>query len=68
MTLTLLPAVDVAGGPGVRLVQGAAGAPTGWGEPVVPPAQMSAGARASGGSSGIPVSRQRWTRTSASIP
>jgi phosphoribosyl isomerase A len=34
MALTLLPAVDVAGGTAVRLVQGAAGTETGYGEPV----------------------------------
>jgi phosphoribosylanthranilate isomerase len=34
MTLTLLPAVDVAGGQAVRLVQGAAGTETGYGEPL----------------------------------
>jgi phosphoribosyl isomerase A len=32
--LTLLPAVDVAGGQAVRLVQGAAGTETGYGDPV----------------------------------
>jgi phosphoribosyl isomerase A len=32
--LTLLPAVDVAGGQAVRLVQGAAGSETGYGDPV----------------------------------
>jgi 1-(5-phosphoribosyl)-5-[(5-phosphoribosylamino)methylideneamino] imidazole-4-carboxamide isomerase/N-(5'phosphoribosyl)anthranilate isomerase len=32
MTLTLLPAVDVAGGQAVRLVQGAAGTETGYGD------------------------------------
>src|SRR5436305_9774217 len=32
--LTLLPAVDVAGGQAVRLVQGAAGSETGYGAPV----------------------------------
>ena len=31
---TLLPAVDVAGGQAVRLVQGAAGTETGYGEPL----------------------------------
>src|SRR6185369_1928293 len=31
---TLLPAVDVAGGQAVRLVQGAAGTETGYGDPV----------------------------------
>ena len=34
MTLTLLPAVDVAGGQAVRLVQGAAGSETSYGDPV----------------------------------
>lgn len=34
MSLTLLPAVDVAGGQAVRLVQGAAGSETGYGDPV----------------------------------
>lgn len=34
MTLTLLPAVDVAGGQAVRLVQGAAGTETSYGEPL----------------------------------
>lgn len=34
MTLTLLPAVDVAGGRAVRLVQGAAGSETGYGDPL----------------------------------
>ena len=34
MTLTLLPAVDVAGGQAVRLVQGAAGSETVYGDPV----------------------------------
>jgi phosphoribosyl isomerase A len=34
MALTLLPAVDVAGGTAVRLVQGAAGTETTYGEPV----------------------------------
>ncbi len=34
MTLTLLPAVDVAAGQAVRLVQGAAGTETGYGEPL----------------------------------
>jgi phosphoribosyl isomerase A len=34
MTLTLLPAVDVAGGQAVRLVQGAAGTETSYGDPV----------------------------------
>ena len=33
-TLTLLPAVDVAGGQAVRLVQGAAGTETGYGDPL----------------------------------
>jgi 1-(5-phosphoribosyl)-5-[(5-phosphoribosylamino)methylideneamino] imidazole-4-carboxamide isomerase/N-(5'phosphoribosyl)anthranilate isomerase len=33
-TLTLLPAVDVAGGQAVRLVQGAAGTETGYGDPM----------------------------------
>ena len=34
MTLTLLPAVDVAGGQAVRLVQGAAGSQTSYGDPL----------------------------------
>ena len=34
MTLTLLPAVDVAGGSAVRLVQGAAGTETSYGDPL----------------------------------
>ena len=34
MSLTLLPAVDVAGGQAVRLVQGAAGSETGYGDPL----------------------------------
>ena len=34
MSLVLLPAVDVAGGQAVRLVQGAAGTETGYGDPV----------------------------------
>ena len=34
MSLTLLPAVDVAGGRAVRLVQGAAGTETGYGDPL----------------------------------
>ncbi|MCI4061765.1 bifunctional 1-(5-phosphoribosyl)-5-((5-phosphoribosylamino)methylideneamino)imidazole-4-carboxamide isomerase/phosphoribosylanthranilate isomerase PriA [Micromonospora sp. R77] len=34
MSLTLLPAVDVADGQAVRLVQGAAGSETGYGDPV----------------------------------
>src|ERR1700744_6609526 len=34
MSLTLLPAVDVAGGQAVRLVQGAAGSETSYGDPV----------------------------------
>ena len=34
MTLILLPAVDVSGGQAVRLVQGAAGTETGYGDPV----------------------------------
>jgi 1-(5-phosphoribosyl)-5-[(5-phosphoribosylamino)methylideneamino] imidazole-4-carboxamide isomerase/N-(5'phosphoribosyl)anthranilate isomerase len=34
MTLVLLPAVDVAGGQAVRLVQGAAGSETSYGEPL----------------------------------
>src|SRR5690606_36243732 len=34
MTLTLLPAVDVAGGVAVRLVQGAAGTETSYGDPL----------------------------------
>ena len=32
--LTLLPAVDVAGGQAVRLIQGAAGTETGYGDPL----------------------------------
>ena len=36
MTLTLLPAVDLAGGQAVRLVQGEAGTETGYGDPVEP--------------------------------
>ncbi len=32
--ITLLPAVDVAGGQAVRLVQGAAGTETGYGDPL----------------------------------
>jgi len=34
MTLTLLPAVDVSGGQAVRLVQGAAGTETSYGDPL----------------------------------
>jgi phosphoribosyl isomerase A len=34
VTLTLLPAVDVAGGQAVRLVQGAVGSETGYGDPL----------------------------------
>ncbi|NUR69945.1 MAG: bifunctional 1-(5-phosphoribosyl)-5-((5-phosphoribosylamino)methylideneamino)imidazole-4-carboxamide isomerase/phosphoribosylanthranilate isomerase PriA, partial [Hamadaea sp.] len=34
MTLELLPAVDVAGGQAVRLVQGAAGTETAYGDPL----------------------------------
>src|ERR1700712_1409266 len=34
MTLVLLPAVDVAGGQAVRLVQGAAGSETDYGDPI----------------------------------
>src|SRR6266581_2576138 len=34
MSLTLLPAVDVAGGQAVRLVQGAAGSETSYGDPL----------------------------------
>ena len=34
MTLTLLPAVDVSGGQAVRLVQGAAGSETSYGDPL----------------------------------
>lgn len=34
MTLTLLPAVDVSGGAAVRLVRGAAGTETGYGDPL----------------------------------
>jgi 1-(5-phosphoribosyl)-5-[(5-phosphoribosylamino)methylideneamino] imidazole-4-carboxamide isomerase/N-(5'phosphoribosyl)anthranilate isomerase len=34
VTLTLLPAVDVAGGQAVRLIQGAAGSETSYGDPV----------------------------------
>jgi phosphoribosyl isomerase A len=45
MSLTLLPAVDVAGGQAVRLVQGAAGTETGYGEPLAAAlAWQSAGA------------------------
>ena len=46
MTLTLLPAVDVAGGQAVRLVQGAAGSETSYGDPVEAAfAWQTAGAR-----------------------
>src|SRR5213078_1180838 len=34
MSFTLLPAVDVSGGQAVRLVQGAAGTETGYGDPL----------------------------------
>src|SRR5687768_6014984 len=34
MSLQLLPAVDVAGGQAVRLIQGAAGSETGYGDPL----------------------------------
>ena len=45
-TLTLLPAVDVAGGQAVRLVQGAAGTETGYGDPLEAALQwQEAGAR-----------------------
>ena len=45
MTLTLLPAVDVAGGRAVRLVQGAAGTETSYGDPLTAAlAWQSAGA------------------------
>jgi 1-(5-phosphoribosyl)-5-[(5-phosphoribosylamino)methylideneamino] imidazole-4-carboxamide isomerase/N-(5'phosphoribosyl)anthranilate isomerase len=45
-TLTLLPAVDVAGGQAVRLVQGAAGTETGYGDPLEAALQwQQAGAR-----------------------
>ena len=45
MTLTLLPAVDVAGGQAVRLVQGAAGTETSYGDPLAAAlAWQSAGA------------------------
>ncbi len=45
MNLTLLPAVDVAGGQAVRLVQGEAGTETGYGEPLAAAlAWQSAGA------------------------
>jgi phosphoribosyl isomerase A len=45
MKLTLLPAVDVAGGQAVRLVQGAAGTETGYGDPLAAAlAWQSAGA------------------------
>ena len=45
MSLTLLPAVDVAGGQAVRLVQGAAGSETSYGDPVAAAlAWQSAGA------------------------
>ena len=44
--LTLLPAVDVAGGQAVRLVQGAAGTETGYGDPLAAArAWQDAGAR-----------------------
>jgi 1-(5-phosphoribosyl)-5-[(5-phosphoribosylamino)methylideneamino] imidazole-4-carboxamide isomerase/N-(5'phosphoribosyl)anthranilate isomerase len=46
MSFTLLPAVDVAGGQAVRLVQGAAGTETGYGDPVAAAlAWQAAGAR-----------------------
>jgi phosphoribosyl isomerase A len=46
MTFTLLPAVDVAGGQAVRLVQGAAGTETGYGDPLAAAlAWQAAGAR-----------------------
>ena len=46
MTLTLLPAVDVAGGQAVRLVQGAAGSETSYGDPLSAAlAWQAAGAR-----------------------
>jgi phosphoribosylanthranilate isomerase len=44
--LTLLPAVDVAGGQAVRLIQGAAGTETGYGDPLAAARQwQQAGAR-----------------------
>ena len=46
MTFTLLPAVDVAGGQAVRLVQGAAGTETSYGDPLAAAlAWQAAGAR-----------------------
>jgi phosphoribosylanthranilate isomerase len=46
MSLTLLPAVDVSGGQAVRLVQGAAGTETGYGDPLAAAlAWQAAGAR-----------------------
>ena len=46
MTLTLLPAVDVADGQAVRLVQGAAGSETSYGDPLQAAlAWQAAGAR-----------------------
>ena len=46
MGMTLLPAVDVAGGQAVRLVRGAAGTETGYGDPVAAAlAWQAAGAR-----------------------
>jgi 1-(5-phosphoribosyl)-5-[(5-phosphoribosylamino)methylideneamino] imidazole-4-carboxamide isomerase/N-(5'phosphoribosyl)anthranilate isomerase len=46
MTFTLLPAVDVAGGQAVRLVRGAAGTETGYGDPLAAAlAWQAAGAR-----------------------
>jgi 1-(5-phosphoribosyl)-5-[(5-phosphoribosylamino)methylideneamino] imidazole-4-carboxamide isomerase/N-(5'phosphoribosyl)anthranilate isomerase len=42
-TLTLLPAVDVAGGQAVRLVQGAAGTETGYGDPLAAALAWQAG-------------------------
>ena len=45
-SLVLLPAVDVAGGQAVRLVQGAAGSETSYGDPLdAAPAWQSAAAR-----------------------
>ena len=45
MTLTLLPAVDVSGGQAVRLVQGAAGTETGYGDPLDGRTGLAAGRR-----------------------
>ena len=62
MTLTLLPAVDVAGGQAVRLVQGAAGTETSYGDPL--PAALAWQA------AGAAVARTWWTWTprSAAAP